>query len=149
MKKALITLLSVLYLMAGIGFGSDQHYCHSIQKTISPDEDSCCSVKSITASMETSQPSEKPGVHCCRDIMTTTEPTNDASTTFSDDCCEFLHEYNQPENATFPFNFAFRYLDQSSGEYHSYPQQIQTDISRYHLISITDPSTHVNLPLII
>ncbi len=148
MKKTFITILSFLYLVSGIGFGSVQHYCQKIQKIMSPDENQCCSVELISESPIVDQLPESPDTNSCCDIMVTTSAPSDNDTKYPGDCCQVQHKYNQLDNSSLPLSFDVSQVATSSSVLYYYPQHPQ-NIDGCGLTIITDSSTHVNLPLLI
>jgi len=148
MRKTFIISVSFLHLVSGIGFGSMKHYCHNFQKMISQSDTSCCSSETIADATASCQKLEEAKVHCCRDMMPASEPIRNVNTIFSGDCCDIELEFNQPENSVLPISFHVSHVTQSCDEFYDYPQYPQIVI-RSDLTSFSDPSRHINLPLII
>jgi len=149
MKKTFITILSFLYLMSGIGYGSMQHYCQIEQKMMPLGENQCCSGESATELSTACQIPDEPQPNSCCAMIDTSVPADDCETTLPDDCCEIQHTYNQLDSSSLPQNIEVSQAAISSDElYYYYPQHPQ-NIDECVLTTFTNPSTHFNIPLLI
>lgn len=149
MKKTFITILSIFYLVSVVGFTSVRHYCSHHAATIhSPDQsERCCVHPAIESPTECGLP-EITTESCCPVTMNSGLPIQVVEKTIQVDCCKIQHQYTQLDSSSFPLTVDFSQVaDRSSKEIVHYPQTSQT-LEGWVLTS-TDPSTHINLPLLI
>jgi hypothetical protein len=148
MKKIFTIILSFLYLVSGIGFGSMHHHCQNMQQMISPCESQCCSTESTTGAHIALHQAEKLDTKSCCDMTATALSTSGCGSTYPGDCCQIQHKYNQPDSPPLSLKTYVIQDAKPIGEFNHYPQLAQ-NMGGYVLTNGTDPSAHVNLPLLI
>jgi hypothetical protein len=148
MKNVLTTIFIFVYLLSSFGFAGVQHYCHMMQKSIDAIAgDCCCAVNSKKAHCESP---EQEAQSCCS--------TSDANLPLQSDlffsadhslCCEIHHSYNQIDTSPLSQNIsadsdaAAMPIDSIDAfEFEHFADFLKSAF-------ISDPSTHLNLPLII
>lgn len=107
----------------------------------------CCS---------TEQESESSRMFCCNveekaaPSYCSSEPTNseDELTITSDECCAVEHKFNQVSPATSRQSIDVTTVAKLINEPFHYPQNLQS-IERDELMTFTNPSNRLNLPLLI
>ena len=148
MKKTFITILSIFYLVSVIGFASVHRYCsHSAGKMHSPEmSERCCVHSEIKSPTKCELPEITTG-SCCAVTMDSRVPTRVAEKT-KVNCCKIQHQYTKVDSPSYPPTVDFSQVaDRSSKELVHYPQTSQTPDG--WVLTSTDPSTHINLPLLI
>ncbi|MBD3377838.1 hypothetical protein GF406_22605 [candidate division KSB1 bacterium] len=148
MKKTFITILSIFYLISVVGFGTVYHYCtHHAESMDSPDESVRCCVHSATQSAEC-ESAEIPAGQCYPGIMDSMLQDQVDEKTIQVNCCTIQHQYTQLDSSSFPLTVDFsQVVDRSGKELVHYPHY--TPIPDGSVLTSRDPSTHINLPLLI
>ena len=145
MKKTFIILLSLLFMISGVGFGSVQHHCLSKQTADILCESACCSTPhSVTAGQKTNQPETD---SCCSSPVTTLPETN-VETHLDDTCCKIGHKYTQLESSFLPLIYGTSQAANTTVEPFYHIQQYP-NFGGFVVTNFTDPSIHVNIPLLI
>ena len=149
MKKTFITILLVVYVAAGIGFGSMQHFCLLTQITTSADGNECCFVDSEHGYGADCQFPQKTATPTCDNKMATHVAQQGNTTALTTSCCEIQYIYQQLESASLVLSVDLPdAANKSCGEIKLYSQSSP----RFYVGDVTifvDPSTQLNLPLLI
>ncbi len=140
MKRILITILTIFYLLSGISISNVYYYCNSMQKIMLPGENSCCSVN-LTKDHKQTQTS------CCHSKKEVSE-SNNKFTISPIKCCD-IHQKQIEQNKTSVLINSYCSLILSfKTEQYSSPQNKDTFISSI-LTNSSDPFTRINRPLLI
>lgn len=149
MQKTFITILSILYLVSAIGFGSVQHYCEKLQKLTSPSKSDCCSTEPHTEAAASVQQLVTEHAISSGGTLDACVLMQSSDAIFFENCCDVQHTYNQLDSSTLPLNVDVSQLaDQSGGELYYFPQRPQTN-DGCMLNMLADSSIQINLPLLI
>ena len=148
MKKILITILMFLYLASGIGVSGVHQSCQNKQEMVSPCDSQCCSEKSLTESSTANHHPEESEANSCCDIMDTSVPTMSCAHSVPGNCCKIQHKHNQLDSSSLLLNIDVNIVPKSSDKFYYYPQHPK-NIDGCALKTFSDPSTHLNLPLLI
>ncbi len=141
MKKIFITLLTILYLLSGIGVGSVHHYCKKLQDEMNQCDSPCCSDIEIS-----SQNHENSNSSCCH--VEKSDTIEDELILSPDECCAIEHKYSKVNTSSVRQTIDISLAAKQSNEPFNYPQDQQTS-ERNQLTISTDPSIRLNLPLLI
>jgi len=155
MKKIFSTILILFYLMSSMGYATVQHYCSMMQTDVDMSEKDCC------CSSESSATDESCHIPVIADMPSTccsTEPDQDMASNPIEpetilvadhsDCCETHRDYNQLDDST------INKVVDSSHDKLVLNHIIIADERDYffensNINLFSDPSLHLNLPLII
>jgi len=148
MKKIFTTLLSLFYLVSGIGFGNMHFNCLNNQKIMSSDEHNCCCNMNSAEMSEINRIAEKPDANSCCVMNESGKLMDDCDTKLPGDCCEIQYDYNQLENSSLPQNNEINYVAELSSEHYFYPQNPHK-IDRSVTAKFTNQPKQVNLTLLI
>ncbi len=148
MKKIVITTFSLFYLLAGIGVADGQRYCQTMQTMMQGDYNSCCCDEpehSSTACPAANEPATPPG---CSDPSIPTSDKN-MGMTFHGDCCDVQHHYNQLDTSLLPMNIDVNQPADKVVDALFIRVEKEQYFDELDLQNLSDPSTHLNLPLLI
>lgn len=137
MKQTFTQILTALYLFSSIGFGGVQQYCNSAQKVMLSGEAQCCS--------DVTQP--EPEASCCS-LEIQGEVLIQGEKTWSDGCCVFQQVYHQVDTSPTPHQDAVNQVTRPLQSLLGFAGKHQSpDYPEFAMN--TDPSDHLNTPLLI
>lgn len=140
MKQTFTTLLTALYLISSVGFGGVQQYCNSAQKIMLSGEAQCCSEEAESAPKQ-AEPS------CCS-LESNGPLLVQGDKTWNAGCCVFKQIYHQVDTSPTPQQDKLSQDSRCLVELIHFSQQSSAS---QHIESgmNADPSTHLNIPLLI
>jgi len=147
MKQIFNIILTLIFLVSGIGFGSAHHHCLYMQKQMVVNDDGCCADDLFVRTAINSQSPENKDDHACCASTGTNLPVGEKETYLSENCCKVHHIYNQTDSSLLPQISDVSPATDTGNELIFVPQHLQIKDRFVPTIS-ADPFTYVNLPLL-
>jgi len=139
MKKIFTIMLTFLFLLSGIGFGSSLHYCQTSNQTMLPGEMDCCSKESA--------PKQQAKKDSCCQVEDSGSPALTTAKGFAGGCCVLQQTYTQVDISPKPHSQDLGQLSAPSHECEPKLKHLKsTDLPA--LIVPLEPSSHHSLPLL-
>ena len=148
MKKTFIILLTFLYLGSVIGFGTAHHHCQNEVETGVCCAGQCCMNDFVPESRPAHSSPEKTDADSCCSTDDEAMPVMADGLNTSLKCCQIHHTYNQTDSSPLPIIIEVSQVENTEGKY----VYFQQDIQKFDVLTLpefSEPSTHVNLPLLI
>ena len=139
MKKMFVSILTLIYLVSGIGFGSTHHFCHNGQEMRTPEESQCCARETQAGQTPAHSCCDLTGIHVIAEGFDTSSPG---------DCCDIRHIYNQLEGPSLLIPVDPGLSAKSDARHFYYPQPPHQNDESAPTIH-ADPLFRLNLPLLI
>ena len=153
MKRILSTILILFFLVSSIGYASVHHYCQMMQTNVDMSEGDCCCSSEQTASADECHLPEvtESSDSCCSADTETQNPSSEPEEMISplhSDCCETRSEFNHIDDSTITKIVDLKFFDTNVSTLVLAETSKRFEIRKL-FVSVSDPSFHLNLPLLI